>query len=404
MNNDASIIVVGAGPVGAVTALALGRRGLRVTVIERDESPNMSPRAIVYLHPLLPDLDRLGLLDDMRERGHIDHEGFNLHLVALDEVLSAPNTEIEGLTPTPYNIHLGQGAFVRLVLEHLETMGNVDVRWRTSVRDVVQDRDAVSVSVEVDGELETVHADWLVAADGARSTVRDLIGARLEGTTWDERFVAVNLRHDFRARGFRSSNLYAHPTLPAVIAQIDADGLWRCTFQEAGDLPEEGLGGRVDDYLHALLGDDADFEVVEYRPYRMHQRQSTKIHDGRVLLVGDAAHVTNPTGGLGLTTGLYDVLALEEVLPAVIEGVADDSALDRFAQDRARVFSEVSSPTASNLKNLVYGGLPAEELRAATQPMREMTATREGRQAMLLGLDGVRSPSLLRPAAQEGRL
>ena len=134
----------------------------------------------------------------------------------------------------------------------------------------------------------------------------------------------------------------------------------------------------------------------------MHQRLASKLREGRVLLVGDAAHLTNPTGGLGLTTGLYDVLALEEVLPAVARGEAGEEALDRFAADRSRVFSEITSPTASMLKNVVYGGLEPEALREATAMQRQFTSTHEQRVAMLLGLDAVRSPSLLQPESPVG--
>jgi len=257
MAND-SVIVVGAGPVGVTTALVLAKRGMQVTVIEADSEPNMSPRAIVYLHPLLPDLDRLGILDDMRAKGHIDHEGFNMHLLLLDEVLSAPNTDIEALSPTPYNVHMGQGDFTRIVLDHLGRLDNVEVRWGARLTGLQQDAEGVTATVDAEGERHELHAGWLVGADGGRSAVRDLIGATLDGFTWEERFVATNLRYDFRSLGMRSSNLYVHPTLAAVIAQIDATGLWRCTFQESDALPEETVEERIHEYLHALLGEDVE--------------------------------------------------------------------------------------------------------------------------------------------------
>ena len=394
---NGSVLIVGAGPTGVAAALALGQQGLDVTLLERDAEPNVSPRAMVYLHPLLPDFDRWGILETMRQRGLMDTEGFNLHLIALDEVLSAPNSDVEGLTPTPYNIHLGQGEFVRLVLERLVEMDNVTIHAGAQVVGLEQDDSGVTATVATAEGTQVFTADWLIGADGGHSVVRESIGATLEGFTWPERFVAINVIHDFRARGFRSSNLYAHPELAAVIAQIDANNLWRCTFQEDADLPEEGVEERIHAYLQQLLGPDAEYTVDAFRPYRMHQRLSSKLREGRVMLIGDAGHLTNPTGGLGLTTGLYDVLALEEVLPAVVRGEAEKSVLDRWAEDRARVFSEITSPTASNLKNLVYGRLPAEELREATQQMREITSTLEGRQTMLMGLDGPRSPSLLAP-------
>lgn len=394
-----SVIVVGAGPVGVTAALALARRGLTVTVLDAEAAPNMSPRAIVYLHPLLPDLDRLGVLDDMRAKGHLDHEGFNMHLVALGEVLSAPNTDIEDLSPTPFNVHMGQGEFTTIVLDHLSRLDNVEVLWGTRLTDLAQDHEGVTATVETSDGTRELRAAWLVGADGGRSAARELIGATLEGTTWGERFVATNVRFDFRSLGFFSSNLFVHPTHAAVIAQIDGSGLWRCTFQEDESLPEETVEERIHQYFRGLLGEEASYDLVAYRPYKMHQRLATTLRAGRVLLAGDAAHLTNPTGGLGLTTGLYDVLALEEVLPAVAFGEADESALDRYAADRSRVFSEISSPQASHLKRIVYGGLGADELRELTQPMREMTSTREGRRTMLMGLDGVRSPSLLATSA-----
>ncbi|HWK20760.1 MAG TPA: FAD-dependent oxidoreductase [Microbacteriaceae bacterium] len=389
-----TVIVAGAGPVGVMAALALAKQGLKVTVVEADPEPNMSPRAVVYLHPLLPDLDRLGILADMKERGHVDREGFNLHVVALGEVLSAPFEVIDDDTPTPYNLHLGQGEFTTLVSEHLARLG-VDVRWGNRVTDLAQDVDGVTVTVETPTGSEELRAAWLVGADGGRSAVRELIGASLDGFTWDERFVATNLRADLRSRGFRSSNLYIHPTHACVIADIDGQGLWRCTFQESDALPEEGIVERIGDFYRGLWGADFEYELVDYRPYRMHQRLASKLRDGRVVLIGDAAHLTNPTGGLGLTTGLYDVLALEEVLPAVAKGEVDEAYLDLWAAERSRVFSEVSSPIASGLKRVVYGGIDVEELREATQYQRTMTATREGQREMLLSLDSVRSPSIL---------
>lgn len=393
MAND-TVIIAGAGPVGVVAGLALAKQGMRVTVVEAGSSPNMSPRAAVYLHSLLPDLDRLGILDDMKARGHVDREGFNMHIVALGEVLSAPFSTIDGYTPTPFNVHLGQGELTEIVIEHLAEL-EVEVRWSNRVTGLVQDADGVTVTVETPDGPEELRAAWVIGADGGRSTVRELIGATLEGFTWDERFVATNLRADLRSLGFRSSNLYVHPTHACVIADIDGSGLWRCTFQESDSLPEEGIVERIHEFYRGLWGADFPTELVEYQPYRMHQRLSTKLRDGRVLLIGDAAHLTNPTGGLGLTTGLYDIFALEEVLPAVALRGVDDSALDLWAAERARVFSEVSSPIATMLKGIVYGNLDEDELREKTEYQRGMTATLEGQRELLLGLDSVRSPSIL---------
>jgi 3-(3-hydroxy-phenyl)propionate hydroxylase len=395
-----SLTVVGAGPVGLIAALAFARQGVQVTVLEAALEVNMSPRAMVYLSPVLVDLDRYGILDDMKERGFIDHEGFNMHLVELGEVLRAPNTVIEGFAHAPFNVHMGQGQLCEIVLEHLAKLPNVTVHWGAGVTGLEQDETGVTLTTtDAAGETRTVRSAWVIGADGGRSAVRGLIGATLEGTTWAERFVATNVRYDFRSMGMSSSNLFVHPTLPAVIAQINQQGLWRCTFQESVDLPEEQIEHRIADYFEALLGEGADYELVSYSPYRMHQRLSTQLRQGRVMLAGDAAHLTNPTGGMGLTGGLYDVFALEEALLAVMTGASDDSILDRWAEARSAKFTEFSSPTASFLKDLVYGSHDAETLRLRTEPIRVNTATIDTQRAMLLGLDGGRSASLLAPPA-----
>ena len=395
MSSD-SIAVIGAGPVGLVSALAFARDGFAVTVFEAEDQVNLAPRAMVYLNPLLPDLDELGILDDMKSRGHIDRDGFNMNLVALDEVLSAPNSVLDGLMPTPFNVHLGQGEVCAIVLEHLGRLSNVEVKWGHALTGLEQDDSGVTLTFQKkDGSASPGRFGWVIGADGGRSVVRELIGATAEGITWDDRFVATNVFTDFRSLGMKSSNMYVHPTLAAVIADIDGHGLWRCTFQESAELPEEGLRQRIDDYYHALLGEDGVYEIDTFSPYRMHQRMSTKMREGRVVLAGDAAHLTNPTGGLGLTTGLYDVIALHEGLGALIGGTADASVLDRYEAERTKTFTEISSPTATHLKNVVYGRHDAETLRALTEPMRQGTKDVESQRQMLLGLDAVRSPSLL---------
>src|ERR1700733_11818991 len=198
-----SIAIAGGGPVGLIAALAFGLDGHDVTVFEAAEAPSTAPRAIVYLNPLLPDLDRLGLLADMKARGHVDHEGFNMHLVALGEVLSAPNSVLDGVVAHPYNVHLGQGDVCQVALEHLGRLPNVEVRFGQRVTGLEQDGDGVTLTVDNRGRQDPHRAGWLVGADGGRSTVRELIGATADGMTWHERFVATNVCVDFRALGMK---------------------------------------------------------------------------------------------------------------------------------------------------------------------------------------------------------
>jgi 3-(3-hydroxy-phenyl)propionate hydroxylase/6-hydroxy-3-succinoylpyridine 3-monooxygenase len=381
------VAITGAGPVGLTLALALGRAGRRVVVLEKESAVGTAPRAMVYLHSLLPDLAALGLLDEMRERGFEDHEGLNVHLAETGEVISIPNTALEGEVEFPFNVHLGQGEFCALVLEHLGRLPNVRVLFGAEVTGFHDD--ASGVSIDVAGRDAPLRARWLVGADGGQSVVRKGIGATLEGFSWTDRFVATNVRFPFDDLGFLGSNMYVHPQIACIVSKIDGRGLWRVTYQEPEDLPLETVGDRIAPHFRALTGGD-EVEVVAFTPYRMHQRLSTALRAGHVVLAGDAAHLTNPTGGLGLTTGLYDVILLQEVLLAVLDG-ADEALLDDYAAERSRVFREVTSPSASAMKAMLYDSSTPELLESQVAPLRMLASTTEGRRQFLHGLDAMRS-------------
>jgi 3-(3-hydroxy-phenyl)propionate hydroxylase/6-hydroxy-3-succinoylpyridine 3-monooxygenase len=390
---DADVVIVGAGPTGLTLALFLARAQVRVVVLEREASLGDSPRAVTYLHNILGDLDAVGVVDGMRERGNIDRDGFTMHLPLLDEVINIPLRALEEAgDPHPYNINLGQDQYCQIALEVLRSQ-NVDVRFGAEVTAVEDTGDEVRVVYTSDGAEHDITGAYVVGADGGRSPVRHMIGATLDGTTWDERFVATNVRFPFDERGYNTSNMVVHPEWGCIVARITPDGLWRCTYQESLDLPEETAGERIHDHFVRLLGEeDADrVEVVAFRPYRMHQRLASTLRSGRILLAGDAAHLTNPTGGLGLTSGIYDVFLLQEVLVAVLRGEAGEEALDYYASDRARIFSEVSSPAAIAFKRLVYDTPDPEAQRAGSAGQRAVAAAPEAQLEFLGGIDVIRS-------------
>jgi 3-(3-hydroxy-phenyl)propionate hydroxylase/6-hydroxy-3-succinoylpyridine 3-monooxygenase len=191
-------------------------------------------------------------------------------------------------------------------------------------------------------------AAWVVGSDGARSTVRKLLGIPFEGITWPERFVATNVFYNFQSHGYARANFLIHDLHGAVIAKIDERDLWRLTYSEDGALPVETVGDRIAEHYRSLLPDPHQpYEVERHQPYRMHQRAAGRFRDGRVLLAGDAAHATNPTGGLGLTSGLFDSFALTGARAAVGLERSSAAVLDRWAAERRRTFLEIASPAAS---------------------------------------------------------
>lgn len=361
MENIGGVLVSGAGPVGLLTALGLAKAGVRVTLLDAAATINDSPRAAIY-YPVVQDvLERYGLLADAVEAGYQSTE-FQFRVPATGTAIKISTSILDGLVAHPSNLHLGQHTLAELVLRHLQRYPNADVRWGTAVVGMQQDRDGVTVRVDgADGQRD-LRGEWLIGADGARSTVRKLMELPFEGHTWPDRFVATNVRFDFGKYGFAPINQVSDPVDWAVVARLGKDDLWRCTFGEDASLDEADVFKRIPERYAAILPSSESYEIVSASPYRVHERCAPTFRIGRVLLAGDAAHVCNPCGGLGLTTGLMDAVMAVDALSAVISGEAGPDLLDFYSQERRRVFLEVSSPLASNFKRLLAEKDPQKRL------------------------------------------
>ena len=358
------VIVVGAGPVGFLTALGLARQGVQVTVLDAEEEVIRSPRAAVYYHTTLSVLKKLGLLDDAEAIG-LQSTAFNMRWPETGEIMRADMRDTpEAGQEIDHNLHFGQHLLADLAMEHLARLPGTEVLWNHTVKAMAQSGGKARLAVDTDeGEL-WFEADWIIGTDGARSTVRKLAGLEFEGFTWPERFVATNIDYPFEDLGYATANMVVDPVNWAVIARLGRENLWRVTYGEDGELPESTILQRLPERFAAILPDASiPYRVDNFSPYRVHQRCAPRFRVGQVLLAGDAAHACNPCGGLGLTGGVLDADALSDVLGAVIAGRADDSVLDFYAEERRRVFQEVTSPMSMNFKRLLSESDP--ERRAA---------------------------------------
>jgi 3-(3-hydroxy-phenyl)propionate hydroxylase/6-hydroxy-3-succinoylpyridine 3-monooxygenase len=395
---DDTVLVVGAGPVGILNALGLARAGIPVTVVDLAPDVVMSPRAAVYHWAVLEGLDRLGVYEQAAARGFLKQD-YEYRAYRTGERVRFGLQPLEGVVPRPYNLHLGQGALVRLVLAELAAHDSATVLWQHDVVAVTQDEAGVVVTAETPEGRRTLRAGWLIGADGARSGVRRALGIEFDGFTWPERFVATNVRYPFQDGGFAQTTFVVDDEYGAVIAKLDdshGGGVWRYTYCEDDALPEESVRDRMPRFFEAVLGDGDGPELVEYAPYRMHQRAATRFRAGRVLLAGDAAHVTNPTGGLGLTGGLFDTFVLQEALAAVIRREADESVLDAYAAERRRVFLELVSPTASAIKRSIYHAAHPEGVEQTMAGLRPLEHDRAALLERLMLTKRMETPSLLR--------
>ncbi len=347
---ETDVLIVGAGPVGLLSALALVQKGVEVTVIEADDRLNESPRAAIYFPSTLKAMDELGVLDDLEKRG-LRNSRFGHHVPELNFHAVFSLDVLRGIT-FDYAVHAGQDVIDEIAMEHAQRHG-ARVLFEHRLTALRQDAHVVTATVETPAGKCEIRSKWMIGADGARSTVRHLLGVEFEGHTWGNRFVATNVYFDFQALNYEQANFICDPVYSGVVALLDRQGLWRVTYQEDAALPVETFRDRLPERYEHFIPKGLKYEIKAAQPYSIHQRCAARLRVGRVCLAGDAAHATNPLGGLGLTTGFWTGLILSDLLAAVVNGECDPEILERFSQERRRVFWEVTSPGATENKRMV---------------------------------------------------
>lgn len=352
------VIVVGAGPVGVVAALGAARAGFDVTLLEAAEQVQDDPRASTIHPSTLEMLDDLGLVDEVIGVGlvsrHFDYwDKPNRALVArLDHDVLRDETRF------PFVVQTEQHKLARIGLRQMAAMPNVQVRLGCTVTGLEQSADSVVVHADTADGPAQFSGDWVIACDGGRSTVRKALGIEFEGYTWPERFVVLTTLFDFAdamACSYRSyladplewSNLFK-------VAGDDLKGRWRVVFPTGVDeSDEQALSDEASrQRLGRIWPDAADGEVVHRKIYRVHQRVATTFRTGRVFLAGDAAHVNNPIGGLGLNCGIHDAVELIEAL-IEFQAARSEDVLNAYSSRRRELnIRYVQQQTVSNKNRL----------------------------------------------------
>lgn len=374
--NAPQVIVVGAGPVGLTNALGLAAAGIDVTVLEARPEAGTTPGDLVYQWNVLPGLERLGVLDDLLAVGFAEPHSF-FRVGSTGETLAFDLGVMVDETPFPFNLHVRQAEVARVLLKHLGERTNVSVLLSSALTDLTQDDDGVTVTCEGPSGEISLRSGWVVGADGARSAVRRRLGLSFAGITWPERLISVEIDHDLEPLGMHGAGYVIDPRLGAIVACIDRGERWRYIHAEDRALPEATIPQRLAEVLRDALSSDVASSNFNWSPYRIHQRAAETFRVGRALIVGDAAHVTNPVSGHGMTSGLFDSFSLTEALAAVVAGDADESLLDRWADERRRNYLEHSSPTSSERKKLVYNLENDAAVEQEIEPYRRLSADRD---------------------------
>ncbi len=373
-----SLLIAGAGPVGVVAALAAAQAGFDVQLVDAATEIDTNPRAATTHPSTLEMIARVGLIERFTREGLVARDFQFWDRTKHEKIATFDHSVLKDDTAFPYVVQTEQHKLARMGVEKLEEMG-VSVRFGTAVTDLAQDADGVTVQLETAGETAPQRFDWVIGADGGRSTVRKLLDIEFEGFTWPERFVVLTVLDDFEAMmGCCYRNYLAAPDEWANLFKVagnDYQGRWRAVFPTGVDETDEtALSDEVaQTRLHRVHPQGRDYNIVHRNIYRVHQRVAASFRKGRVLLAGDAAHVNNPIGGLGLNFGIHDAMHAIDALKTVTMEGADDALLDQYAERRRLLNVEfVQEQTVANKKRLEEKDPAARQ--AALDNLRDMAA------------------------------
>jgi 3-(3-hydroxy-phenyl)propionate hydroxylase len=353
------ILIAGGGPVGVISALALARQGLRVHLFEAESKVNDAPRAATTHAATLEMLDDLGLVDEVIRRGLVEplFRTWDRSTGAL--VAEFDFGRLKDDTRYPFAVQCEQHKLANLAIEKLRALPHASLEFSARVVAIAQSSDSVEIDIETAAGTRTVKGSYLIGADGGRSTVRKSLGIEFEGYTHPERFLILTTPFDIGTRyPGCTRNYLSHPQDWCAFFKVSGDdgkGLWRVLSSTRIEQSEAELFApdAVERRLQNFIAKAGRYDVVHRNLYSVHQRVAASFRKGRVFLAGDAAHVNNPIGGLGLNFGIHDAVELSGLLGRVIRGEAPAEILDLYDRHRRPLNVEfVQQQTVANKRRM----------------------------------------------------
>ncbi|MFT4630071.1 MAG: 3-(3-hydroxy-phenyl)propionate hydroxylase [Dinoroseobacter sp.] len=352
------VLIAGAGPVGTVAAYYLAQNGIDVIVMEAEASCEEDLRASTLHSPTLSMLNQLGIMNKLEPQG-LKAPVYQYRKRKTHECLSFDLDELKGAVEFPYRLQCEQYKLARLLTTALDEHPNAEVNFQHRVLAFEQDDDKVIATVETPYTIKKYQADYLIAADGANSIIRKWLGVEFAGFTYPEKFLTLSttapLEDYFQNLSY--VNYISDPEEWLVLLRVPS--VWRVLvpiFENVGD--KETLSDEYKNKVFDGITQDGASVKTEHRTiYRVHQRVVTKYNHGRTLLIGDAAHLNNPLGGLGMNSGIHDAWNLCEKLveilnPTRIKGRNYANALlEKFDRQRRTTMNNfIQAQTIQNKK------------------------------------------------------
>jgi 3-(3-hydroxy-phenyl)propionate hydroxylase len=370
-NRDLPVLIAGGGPVGLSVAASLVTQGFRVEVFEKGEELADEARASTFHASSLEYFNEWGVADDVIAHGKKVHVLQFWERETKERVADFDYALIANDTPYPFRLQCPQNKVTRLILPKIEATGLAKVHFShqaVSHRDL---GDHVELDLKTPEGIKTVKGRYLIGADGSASAVRETLGMILDGETYEDRFLLVGTDLDYNPI-FPEVGLVAYiydpeewviiMHLPDVVRTV-----FRLKPDEDGEaaLDEKAIRAR----MAKFIGREIDFTLKMRSYYRVHQRVAQTFRVGNVILAGDAAHINNPAGGMGMNSGIHDAHLLGKNLGEVLRG-GSEALLDEYSETRKKAAVELVQASAA--KN--YKDLALTDPAARMQRNREMAA------------------------------
>lgn len=359
------VLIAGGGPVGLAMSLALAQRRIPTLVVEADNTVCVGSRAICLSRRTLEILARLGAVQPFLQKGLAWTGGRSFY--RRDEVLhfSMPHDDDQRFAPMT---NLQQYYIEQFLLDAAEQYPNlIEIRWGTRVENIRLNGDEVAVELATDATSYATQAGYVIACDGARSRVRQALGLRLNGTSYEGRYVIVDIAIDIDLPTERLA-WFDPPSNPGrtMLMHKQPDNVWRLDYQlhpnEDPDqmLREENVIPVIEAHL-AMMGIERPWQLLWTSMYRAAAVSLDSYSTGRVLFSGDAAHLVPIFGVRGLNSGFDDAFNLGWKLASIIDGVAPEGILDSYSQERKHAW-QVNIANAMKSTEFMAPPSPGHEL------------------------------------------
>ena len=349
------VLIAGGGPVGAIAAYVLAQAGIDAVLCEALASCPEDMRASTLHPPTLDMLSELGVLPELELQG-LRAARYHYRNRKSGSVIEFDFEDLADISAHPYRLQCEQFKLARLLTSKLDAERPGTVRFNRRVVGYLQDAEGVTAFVETPTAIEQIRADYLIGADGANSIVRKWTGVAFDGFTYPERFLTLSTRYPIEDHfnGLAGVNYVADDAEWCVLLRVPE--FWRVMVPTDIATPDADLlsDANKDGIFNRLIGPGSSVETHHRTVYRVHQRVAESFHHGRVLLVGDAAHLNNPLGGFGMNSGIHDVWNLTAKLRDILlDGRAAEPALAQFDRQRRTIAkSFVQAQTIANKQML----------------------------------------------------